>query len=128
MFRRAISIVLILVLLPQFTGCMSVYAIDLADVERPVAEGVYGVISEGGQRVDFDRPSTDIRNDTIYATVGHSPYAVALDDVQQLRLRRPDARKTAIVLVLAVVSVVAIGAVIEGAFADWEDWSLGEPN
>ncbi|MGD2152058.1 MAG: hypothetical protein PVG79_02245 [Gemmatimonadales bacterium] len=128
MFKRAISTVLILLLLPQFTGCMSVYAVDLADVERPVAEEVYGVITDGGQRVDFDRASNDIRNDTIYATVGHSPYAIALDDVQQLRLRRRDARTTAIVVVLAVVSVLAIGAVIEGAFADWEDWKLGDPN
>ena len=128
MFRRAISIVLILVLLPQLTGCMSVRAVDLTDVERPVAEEVYGVISEGGQPVDFDRASTDIRNDTIYATVGDSPYAVALADVQQLRLRRTDPGKTAIVLVLAVVSVVAITAVTEGAFADWDDWKLGAPN
>jgi hypothetical protein len=90
MFKRATSIVLMLVLLPQFTGCVSVQAVNLTDVLYPGSQEIYGVVTVDGQQVDFDEPSTDVRNDSIYATVGQNPYAIALDEVQQLRVERLD--------------------------------------
>ncbi len=127
MFKRAISIVLMLVLLPQFTGCVSVRAFNLTDVELG-SEQVYGVITVDGHRVDFDQPSTDVRNDTIYATVGQNPFAIALDEVQQLRLKRSDPTATLVFGLVLVAVAVAANAAIEGAFDDWGEWTLGEPN
>lgn len=108
MFKRAVSAVLILVLVPQLTGCTSVKSVNLTDVEPGSAE-VYGVITVDGQQVDFDEPTTDIRNDSIYATVDHRPYAIALDDVQQLRLKRSD---TGEAIVILIVFVAVVGAAV----------------
>lgn len=118
MFKRAVSVILILVLLPQFAGCTSVKAVDLTDVERPASEKVYGVITVDGEWVHFDRPSTEVRNDTIYATVDESPYAIALDEVQQLRLRRFSIIRTVVAGMGVAALIVGVGVVI--AFASWE--------
>jgi hypothetical protein len=82
-------------------------SVNLTDVERLGSEGIYGVVTVTGERVDFDEPSNDIRNDTIYATVGQSPCAIALDEVQQLRLKRSEPVGAGIVAAVFVVLIAA---------------------
>jgi hypothetical protein len=107
MLKRAVSFVLAVAFLPHLTGCTSVQAVDLTDVEHPRVEWIHGVITVTGERVDFDHNSDEVRNDTIYATVDGSPYAISLDQVQQLRLRRTDSALTALTVVGVIVGVVA---------------------
>ena len=117
MLKRTLSLVLILVLVPHVTGCMSVKAVDLADVERPVTEEVYGVMTVAGEEVVFDEPSTDVRNDTIYATVDQRPYTIALDQVERVSLRRHDDTQSVLALVggIAVAMVVLMGVAVSQA-------------
>jgi hypothetical protein len=118
MFKRVASIVLAVALTPYVTGCRSVQAVNLTDVENPRSEWIFGVVTVTGERVDFDEPSNDIRNDTIYATVDASPYAVSMDQVQQLRLYRTDSGMTVWAVVGAVVvAAVAVLVIVGAAFS-----------
>jgi hypothetical protein len=132
MFKRAMSIVLILVLLPQFTGCItSVKAVNLTDVERPGSEDIHGVITLAGEQVDFDRPSTEVHNDTIYAAVDQNACAIALDEVQQLRLKRPDAGRTALGIAFVAIVIAATVAIVGSSGIgdiDTGDWDWGGTN
>ncbi|UCC82552.1 MAG: hypothetical protein JSW46_16490 [Gemmatimonadota bacterium] len=121
MFKRAVSTVLIVSLVLYVTGCTSVKSVNLTDVERPVSEWVFGVVTVTGEQVDFDEPSNDIRNDTIYATVAESPYAIGMDQVEKLRLYRTDALPTVLIVVGIVVAAVAVVAVV--ALASWSEGS-----
>lgn len=118
MFKRAVSTVLAVSLVPYVTGCSSVKAVNLTDIERPVSEWVFGVVTVTGEQVDFDEPSNDIRNDSIYATVDESPYAIGMDQVQQLRLYRTDGFSTVLTVVGVLVVVVAVVAGV--AVSQWE--------
>ncbi len=96
-------------------------AVDLTDVEHPRLEWIFGVVTVTGEQVDFDEPSNDIRNDTIYATVDEGPYAVSMDQVQQLRLYRTDTSGT--VLTVVGVLVVAAAVVVGVGLAAWPEGS-----
>ena len=118
MSRRTVSIVLIVSLLAYFTGCTSVKSVDLTDVRRPESEWIFGVITVTGEQVDFDEPSNDIRGDTIYATVDENPYAIGMDQVQQLRLQRQEALLSVLTAVGVLVVVAAV--VLAVSLSGWE--------
>lgn len=118
MGKRVVSTVLAVSLVPYVTGCSSVKAVDLTDVEHPRREWIFGVVTVTGEQVDFDEPSNDIRNDTIYATVDQGPYAVSMDQVQQLRLYRTDSLGTVLTVVGVLVVVVAVMAGV--SLSQWE--------
>jgi hypothetical protein len=115
MLKRALSFVLAVALFPHFTGCYTVQAVDLTEVEHPRTEWIHGVITVTGEHVDFDYNSDEVRNDTIYATVDGSPYAISLDQVQQLQLRRSNSALTALTVVGVVVGVAAVALALLAA-------------
>ncbi len=125
MFNRAISVVLLLALLPQLTGC-SVRRTDrvpVEEVEPPVTEEIAGVTTNAAREVEFDRaersrPRARISNDTIYASVDGQPFSIAMDEVSHVWLRRRDTAGSIVasffvgvgIVVAAVLVAVAIVA------------------
>ena len=112
MLKRVSSIILMLTLIPQLSGCTVVKAVDLTTVERPAAERIHGVVTVDGEHVDFDRPA-QIRNDTIYAAVNQARYSVAFDQVEELRVQRTDLAVTAAVVAITVAVVAMALSTVE---------------
>lgn len=122
MFRRAVSAVLIVVLLPQLTGCTSHYTTDqpLAEVEDPTEEEIIGVTTIEGASVEFDRedvPISLIEGDSLYAHVDGEPYVIALTDVSHLRLRRVDKAASVFATIGAVLGVALLVLAVAAGIA-----------
>jgi len=79
------------VLLPLFvlhsTGCTTIRLVHPSEVKSRQPEPIEGVTTADGQAVRFDAPGR-ITTDSVYATVESFPFAIALDSVQALWVRR----------------------------------------
>jgi hypothetical protein len=125
MMKRAVSIVLIVVLLPQFTGCTvhQTERVEPAELEQPITEKIVGVTTVAGEEVVFDTAYVaTVGNDTIYAVVAGLRRSFAMDEVRHVWLERTDAAASAALSILAVVGVatVMLGAIALVALATKE--------
>lgn len=121
MFYRAVSVVLLLALLPHLTSCSvrKTARVPVDEVEPPVTEEIAGVTTRTAREVEFDRarrsrPRATIRNDTIYSTVDGQPFAIAMDDVSHVWLRRTDtvgSIAASFFLTAGILAVIALAAV-----------------
>ena len=120
--KRRVSLLLLLALLPMFTGCKT-WSMEermppdqflTATALDPTENRIVGVTTTDGENVTFGLdPEADMRGDTIYAfTAGGGPYQVALSDVERVWVswHETDTQKT----VLAVVGIAAAVALVAG--------------
>lgn len=111
MMKRAVSMLLIVVLLPHFTGC-TVHRTDRVgptDLERPIADEIVGVTTADGEEVEFDREyAATVANDSIYAVVDGERRVIPMGQVSHVWLKRTDAGASAAVTVLLVLGIAAV--------------------
>jgi len=115
MFYRVVSLVLLLVLLPHFTGC-AVHAtqrVPPTEVEYPIHEEISGITTLDGQEIEFDPPyrgmlRATINNDTIFSAVDGRPFRMALNEVSHVWLRRADTAGSIIASFFVTVGVIAL--------------------
>jgi hypothetical protein len=119
--KRAVSLLLLIALIPMFTGCrtwgqpeeippdefLATTALD-ADENR-----IVGVITTDGDEVAFSQEpvGANVRGDTIYGYVGSEPYQVAFSDVERVQVSWRETN------VLAVVGIAAAALLVVGAIA-----------
>ncbi len=112
MLKRTVSVVLIFALVPHLTACAirKSQAVDPAELKQPITEQIVTLTTVAGEEVNFPLGTqAEVRNDTIYALLDHSPYKIALEDVQRVWVKRTDPVLSA----LATIGVVvAVGAAI----------------
>ncbi len=111
MFKRAVSAVLIPVMLIQLSGCMKTVWIGPEEI-RPAKDDIKSVRTVEGERVNFDsEPQPAVEGDTIYASVADQPYQIALDQIESARVRRANVGQTLFVAG-AIVSAAVIAVII----------------
>lgn len=114
MVYRVVSAILLLALLPHFTGCSVHHTarVPTDEVQPPITEEIVGVTTKDGRMVEFDRkahppPWATISNDTIFASVNGSRVSIPMDEVTHLWLRRYDAGASILASFFVTVGVVA---------------------
>lgn len=129
MFYRAVSVVLLLALLPQVTGCTvrRTDRVQVDELEPPVTEEIAGVTTKAAREVEFDRaersrPRARISNDTIYATVDGQPFSIAMDEISHVWLRRRDPGGSIVASFFLAVGIVAgVGLIAAAIYAATKD-------
>lgn len=117
--RRRVSVVLLIALIPMFTGCktwgepeslpldsfLSATAFD-ADENR-----IVGVITTDGDEVVFslDPAPANLTGDTIFGYVSGEPYQVALSDVERVQVSWRETNVLGVVGIVAGVLAVVAG-------------------
>ena len=120
--RRSVSLLLLMALIPMFTGCKT-WGLEerlppdqflTATALDPTENRIVGVTTTDGEDVAFglEPEAAEIRGDTIFAFVESEPYQVALSDVERVWVswHETDTRQT----VLAVVGIAAGVALVAG--------------
>ena len=114
-YRLLIAALLLPATLSLVMGCTStlrrVPTDELVRAERgSEAEAVMGVVTLNGDRVPFDDWVVPVA-DTLHASVDGEPYTIALDQVDEVVVRRKDtATPTALAVVTLVVALVIVAA------------------
>lgn len=116
MSRRLVAFILLVVITPQLAGCSSWRTVKVApaQVEDPGEERIIGVTTAEGREVEFDPVAVDnasraqLVNDTIRAAVDGSPYAIALEAVSHVWLRRQDKGGAVVRSILLGVGIAAV--------------------
>jgi hypothetical protein len=122
-YRRLIAAVLLPLTLLVSTGCSSATLVPVEDL-RPVqgdelepgedateAEAVLGLVTLSGEKVRFDDWVVPV-GDTLHATVGGEPYTVALDQVDQVVVRRGVSTAGKVVVIVLFLAAVATAAAL----------------
>ena len=94
--------------------------VTLVNVKLPPGDEICGVVTVGGEEVDFDveavirggrtitRCWAEIRGDTLFARYAGEPFEIALADVCQLRLAPSDGLPTPLALLIGVTMLVGV--------------------
>jgi hypothetical protein len=97
MRQRLVAVILLVTLMPQLTACTvrSTMRVGLAQVPPQELLDARGITTTSGTDVEFDRGGLiTVQRDTLFATVRGEPYKVALAQVQQAWVDRPDEAKS----------------------------------
>ena len=119
MLRRAISTVLLPVMLMQLSGCTKTVWVGPDEI-RPERDKIKAVRTIDGEKVSFDaRPQPAVEGDTIYASVGDQPYQVAIARIESASVKRANVAGQVVtsVLLIGLVLTVTTGIMV---FASWE--------
>ena len=122
-YRRLIAAVLLPATLSLVMGCMPTSTIKVPTSELKPAEGghqaeaVRGVVTLSGEEVRFDDPVLPVA-DTLHTSVKGEPYSIALDQVDQVLVKRGDTTKLALQLVTIVVVTVLAVLYAHGSFGN----------
>lgn len=115
MFRRVVSLILLLVLLPHFTACTvhKTTQVPPREVDYPIQEEINGITTLEGQEIEFDRPHAGmqratIKNDTIFAAVDGRPFRMPLDHVSHLWLQRKDTAGSIVASFFVTIGIIAV--------------------
>jgi len=105
-----------LVLVPQLTGCIAVHTVTLlprAELRPQDLLDARGVTTTSGPGARFDRNAPVwIARDTLFATVGGAPFRVALADVRQAWVPRPNIAASVAVTSVVVVPIVLVSLLV----------------
>lgn len=125
MFRTArhpaSTIVLLFLLAPSMTGCMTTQRTPFANDANGLKQ-ISGVTTRSGREVRFRLPGASIVNDTMYAVGSGGEVSLPTDSIAQVWNRKTSPVRT----VGAVVGVLAIGFAVAGAIAFGNDFNLGK--
>jgi hypothetical protein len=127
--RRQIALALLVLILPQLTGCKvwRTRQLDPREVPATTTERIVGVTTVSGQEVQLDAPPRNprarpaplvvpipaqIRNDTLFGSVQGTPYLIPIDSVQRVWVDRVDSELSALATFGAVVGVISIAAAV----------------
>ena len=113
-YPRIVSSILILPTFLFVSGCWSTFSVrpdDLAPASD-VKGNIKGVLTRGGEEISFDEAAL-IEGDSIRAEVDNQPYAIALDEVAMIKVRRFNTANT------VVLSLVVVGMIVAIATYDW---------
>lgn len=122
MAQRPIAVLVLLALVPHFTGCVSTKREEIPPGDVPPAvkdqtavnERIVGVTTLEGRVVMFDLPGARIVNDTVFGSAQTEAIAIPISEVQRVWVERKQTNVAgSIFLVVGIaVTVLAIATVI----------------
>jgi hypothetical protein len=120
MFRRAVSVILAVVLLPSLVGgCNTMTTEKIAPAQfhpsggRPIKGILSGLTKKDGQEVRFDEGArARVWRDSVFAVVSGAPVAYPLTDVAQLWIYKRSGEKEAIRAMGIIGGMAAFGILV----------------
>jgi hypothetical protein len=108
--RPASAILLLLLLAPSITGCMTTQHTPF-NVNAVRLDRTTGVTTRGGRDIRFRLPGASIVNDTMYAVGPKGEVSLPTDSIAQLWCRKTSpVRTVGLITGLMVVGAAAFGA------------------
>ncbi len=115
--KRTISIITIIVLLVQMSGCTvnkvrKVPAPPAPPVINPASEKVVGITTKTGEDIKFQPPGAVIENGKLKAQVKNKDYEIPVDQIESFWIQQKEVSVVRTVLLGAAIGVVTLVAAV----------------